>query len=45
MKHFFKFSSNSEVFTSEFLENLEKMFPWYYMHSDMSGIIRPATTY
>ena len=30
-----RFSRNSEAFTSEFLENLEKMFPWYYMHSDI----------
>ena len=26
MKHFFKFPSNSEAFTSEFLENLGEMF-------------------
>ena len=30
-----RFSSRSESFASERLENLEEMFPWYYMHSDV----------
>ena len=28
------FSSNSEAFASELLENLEEMFPCYYMYCD-----------
>ena len=27
-----RFSSNSETFASELLENLEEMFPRYYIH-------------
>ena len=29
------FSRNSEVNASEYLENIEEMFPHYYMHSDI----------
>ena len=29
-----KYSSTSEAFASELLENLEYMFPQYYIHSD-----------
>ena len=29
-KHFFKFFKYSEGIASEFLENLEEMFPWYF---------------
>ena len=31
-QHFLKFSSNSEVFTSELLGNLDEIFPRYYIH-------------
>ena len=27
-----RFSSNSEADASELLENLEEMFPWYYIY-------------
>ena len=39
------FSSNSEALASELLENLEKMFLMYYMHSDMFSItnLQPHT--
>ena len=29
------FSRNSEASASEFLENLEEMFPRYFMHNDI----------
>ena len=29
------FSSDSEAFASELLENIEEMFPWYYMYNDI----------
>ena len=29
------FLQDSEAFASELLENLEEMFPLYYMHSDI----------
>ena len=32
---FLRFSRNSEALASEFLENLENMFPQYHMHSDV----------
>ena len=32
-----RFSSNSEAFASELLENLEDMFPLYDMYSDVFG--------
>ena len=31
-QHFLRFSSNSEVFTSELLGNLDEIFPRYYIH-------------
>ena len=34
------FSSNAEAFASELLENIEEMFPLYYMHSDMLSILK-----
>ena len=30
-----KFSINSESYTSEFIENLEDLSPWYYIYSDV----------
>ena len=30
-----RFSNNSEAFASELLENLEEMFLWCYIYSDM----------
>ena len=37
-------SSSLEVFASELPENLEEMFPQYYMHSDMFSIFKFLTT-
>ena len=34
-------SSNEETFLQDFVENLEEMFPQYYMNSDM---FEPSTT-
>ena len=40
------FFSNSEAIPSELLENLKKMFPLYYMHSNVfSMLIIYSTTY
>ena len=38
------FSRNSEAFASEILENIEEMFPRYYIHSGMLSIFLPSTT-
>ena len=32
---FSRFSSNSKVNAAEFLDYLEKLFPWYYMNSNV----------
>ena len=37
------FSSNSEVSASELLENLEEMFPQYYMGSDVMSRFKSST--
>ena len=36
------FSSDSEVFTSELLENLEEMFPLYCMHRYMFSMFKSS---
>ena len=38
------YDGNSETSASEFLENLEEMFPWYYMYSDIFGMFKSSTT-
>ena len=35
-----KFSINSEAFASELIENLEEMFPKYYIHSNIFGMFK-----
>ena len=37
-------SNSSEEFASELLENLEEMFPRYYMHSDIFSMFKSSTT-
>ena len=39
-----RFSSNSEAFTSELLENLAELFPQYYTHTDILSVFKYATT-
>lgn len=41
-KHFFKIKS--ETFASQFLENVEGMFPPYYMHNDVCNGSKFSTT-
>ena len=38
------FFSNSEAFASEFLENLEQIFPRYYLHSYLFNRIKSLST-
>ena len=38
-----RFSSSSEAIASELLENIEEMFPRYYMKSDMFSMFKPLT--
>ena len=33
------FFSNSETNVSELLKNTEQMFPWYYIHGDLSLVL------
>ena len=40
-----RFSGNSEAFASELLENLEEMFPRYYMDSDVISKFKSSTTH
>ena len=40
---FSRFSSNSKTNASELLENLEEMFPQYYMHGDMFSTFKSST--
>ena len=35
-----RFSGNSEVNSSELLDNLEEMLPWYYIYMDNDVISR-----
>ena len=39
-----RFSSNSEVFASELLENLEEMVSKYYIYSYVYNMLRYSTT-
>ena len=39
------FSSNSEAFASELLENIEEMFPQYYMQIDMLSMFKSFNTH
>ena len=38
-------SSNSEVSSSELLENLEEIFPLYYTDSDVINTFKSSTTH
>ena len=40
-----RFSSNSEAYASELLENLEDIFPLYYMDSDIVRRFKYSTTH
>ena len=46
IKSFFPRSSNNdmETFASELLENIEDMFNWSYLHSDVLSICTSSTT-
>ena len=39
------FSSNSEAFASELLENLEEMFPMYYIYSGVFSVFKSTITH
>ena len=39
-----RISSNFEAFASELLENIDKMFPRYHIHSDKYNMLECPTT-
>ena len=43
-KHFSRFSMNYEVFPFEFIENIEEMFNWNYIQSDVWKKFKSPTT-
>ena len=44
MIHILLFSSNSEALALQLLENIEEMFPLYYMHSDLFSMFTFSPT-
>ena len=40
-----RFSSNSEAFASELLDNLEEIFAWYYIVCDELNIVKNILSY
>ena len=43
-EHFLKIFINSEAFISELPENIDEMFPWYYMHSGVNRNLKSTDT-